>query len=310
MNELQNLSKYFTSLIDTIPSSIYFNHNEDVVNEIKAKRTQSFQDDKENGLSAKAKIKRIKLDVSTNLKVSDMAFEHFNKKKNDKKRKALKKKLQKKIKELQQARGLDSMTVDASNGHDQGAQFTINKKAKIKKLTEKDASTPKILNSDGIIVVYLIFLYLMLFILGNLVFSKFDLTSHDDSLNSLPAKTEKKKNLKALFKMSVKNTNKLKKLEKTDIEAADRMKKKEIWENALHKAEGNKVLNDPKLLEKKIKRKMKEKVKSAKTWKERKDKVEHRKNKRQDKRDFNINKRKEAKKEKKMKLLKKKGRIL
>lgn len=110
--------------------------------------------------------------------------------------------------------------------------------------------------------------------------------------------------------MSMKATNKLKKLEQTNSEAAHRIKEKEIWRNALQKAEGNKVLNDPKLLERKIKRKMKEKVKSAKTWKERNESVEHRKNKRQEKREININKRKEAKKGKKMKLLKKKGRIL
>lgn len=151
MEEIQDLSKYFSSLIDTIPLSVYFNRDGDVVNSIKAKRTLSSHEDKENGLSAKAKAKRLKLDATAHMKVSDVASAYYSNKEDDKKRKALKKKLQKKIKELRQSRGAtETAAVATNNGRDDGTRPTISKNAESpKKQADNDKNTPKILNAEG-----------------------------------------------------------------------------------------------------------------------------------------------------------------
>lgn len=107
-----------------------------------------------------------------------------------------------------------------------------------------------------------------------------------------------------------KEDDKMTKLQKTDAEAASKMKEKKMWKSALEKCDGNKVRDNPKLLEKSVKQKGKLKVKHAKAWAERKKTVENRMQRKQDKRQRNLDDRKQAKKDKKMKLLKKKGRIL
>lgn len=116
--------------------------------------------------------------------------------------------------------------------------------------------------------------------------------------------------MKSLLVKAKKHDEKISKLQEKNPEAASKLKEKKLWQNALEKCDGNKVRDDAHLLEKKLKTKTKQKVKSAKAWDERKKSVEKRKQMKQEKRTKHIKERKDSKKNKKVKLLKKKGRIL
>lgn len=107
-----------------------------------------------------------------------------------------------------------------------------------------------------------------------------------------------------------KDEKKIAQLETTNVDAANRLKEKKLWKSALEKCEGNKVRDDPKLIEKTMKRKKKLKSKRASAWADRKKNVEKRIQHKQEKREKHIKERKQMKKDKKTKLLKKKGRIL
>ena len=142
---------------------------------------------------------------------------------------------------------------------------------------------------------------------GNLVFSKFDFTAsgkkkrHSDLTG---------KDYKRLLEKIEKRNEKLKELKSRDETAAVNLKEKFKWDAALHKAEGEKVKDNPELLKKALKRKEKIKEKRKMKWEERTNSVEKLKEAKQAKRTKNINARKQAKKEKKMKKLKKKGRLI
>lgn len=152
----------------------------------------------------------------------------------------------------------------------------------------------------------------VVFFPGNLVFSKFDFASHVDlaAEKVLEKSKEKKPTLKGLLVKAKKADQKIAKVEKNDATAAIKMKEKKMWQNALEKAEGNKVKDNTKLLEKAVNKKKKQKVKSSKEWADRNKAVESRKEKKQVRRTRNLDDRKQKKKNNKVKLLKKKGRIL
>lgn len=121
---------------------------------------------------------------------------------------------------------------------------------------------------------------------------------------------EKKPSLKGLLSKAKKVDDKIAHLEQSNqAAAATKLKEKKMWQSALEKAEGNKVKDNPKLLEKALNKQKKLKVKHAKAWKERTQNVENRMKKRQDRRMRNIDERKQQKHSKKLKFLKKKGRI-
>ena len=106
-----------------------------------------------------------------------------------------------------------------------------------------------------------------------------------------------------------KEDDKITRLEQTNQTAATKLKEKKMWQSALEKAEGNKVKDNPKLLEKALSVRKKLKVKHAKAWEERKNNVESRMKKKQERRRKNLDDRKQKKQSKKLKFLKKKGRI-
>ena len=137
------------------------------------------------------------------------------------------------------------------------------------------------------------------------VFSKFDFK---DSNN--PDK-EKKKNLDpqtALNKLK-KDKEKIKMWEdKGKLEKAARIENNIAWDNALSKAQGEKVKDDPALLKKSIKKKKQIKSSSKKKWDKRGEEVKKKEKAFVEKREENINKRIKDKKEKKMKKLVAKGR--
>eukprot|EP01138_Halocafeteria_seosinensis_P015636 gb/GECG01015957.1/.p1 GENE.gb/GECG01015957.1/~~gb/GECG01015957.1/.p1 ORF type:complete len:377 (+),score=105.16 gb/GECG01015957.1/:1-1131(+) len=93
-----------------------------------------------------------------------------------------------------------------------------------------------------------------------------------------------KKNLKSLLAKAEQNQKKL--------QQATEEKKDAEWDAAMKRAEGEKVLDDPKLLKKTLKRKQKAKQKSRKQWEERKELTEQKKKAKQEKRQTNLQQRK------------------
>ncbi|KAJ2960202.1 hypothetical protein NQZ79_g4382 [Umbelopsis isabellina] len=93
---------------------------------------------------------------------------------------------------------------------------------------------------------------------------------------------------------------KLEKLRQEDKDRAAALEEKETWNKALSMAQGEKVKDDIKLLKKTIKRDEHVKLKSSKTWNERKDKIKKEEADKQKKRNANIQTRIDAKKEKRL----------
>lgn len=75
--------------------------------------------------------------------------------------------------------------------------------------------------------------------------------------------------------------------------------KRRAWKAALARAHGEKVLDDPRLLKKSIKKDVKLKEKKTKAWNERMEKVKEKQNQRQQKRKDNLQRRIDVKREKK-----------
>ncbi|CAG8474575.1 7721_t:CDS:2 [Paraglomus occultum] len=97
---------------------------------------------------------------------------------------------------------------------------------------------------------------------------------------------------------------KVDKVKQVDPIKAEKIEEKETWQKLIQKARGEKVKDDPKLLNKTIKHNQQKKKKSEKAWKERAENVEKNKMERQAKRMENIKARAEAKKKRKVRLLK------
>jgi len=144
---------------------------------------------------------------------------------------------------------------------------------------------------------------------GEIVYSKFDFISDD-----------KKPKEFTINKNAVSATKMLKVVTKTEgmieklkgegktaeaVTVADKMK----WNNALQKAKGTKVRDDPALLKKTIKKQEKIKKVKDKKWKERVETKEKFMDQRQAKRQSNLQKRKDDKVKKFKKAQRKKGRI-
>lgn len=122
--------------------------------------------------------------------------------------------------------------------------------------------------------------------------------------------TKKKPSLKKLLKEAEKKKARLDLLKsKGKVETVTRIQNDSAWRSALARAEGKVIKDDVFKIKKTIKRVVKRKEKSRKTWNERKQAVKCKQELRQKKRRRNIEARKEKKKESKIKHLKKKGRI-
>lgn len=144
---------------------------------------------------------------------------------------------------------------------------------------------------------------------GQMVFSKFDFTDsgkkEKGKHNDLTGKDYKR-----LLEKIEKRNERIKKVKSRDEEAGKSLQDKFKWESVLNKAEGQKVKDDPELLKKSLKRKEKIKEKRKKKWEDRTRTVEKLQSDKQKKRTVNLQKRKQAVKDKKIQKAKKKGRIL
>lgn len=141
---------------------------------------------------------------------------------------------------------------------------------------------------------------------NKLVFSKIDFSNIGKSKVKKGEKDPKK-----ILKNLEKQKEKIEKLE-TDgnKEKASEIKEKDAWKNALAKAQGEKVKDDPLLLKKSLRKTEEKKKSSKKKWEKRVANVEAQKDERQKKRTENIQKRKKDKKLNKMKKAVKKGKII
>lgn len=141
---------------------------------------------------------------------------------------------------------------------------------------------------------------------NKLVYSKIDFTK----LGKNKHKKQEKNPKKILEKLN-EGKQKLEELEKEgNITEVVQIKEKIAWKNALAKAEGQKVKDDPLLLKKSLKKKDQKVKSSKKKWEARIKGVEKVKEERQKKRKENIDKRKKDKKVKKMKNATKRGKII
>lgn len=141
---------------------------------------------------------------------------------------------------------------------------------------------------------------------NKIVFSKIDFANLGKKKNKRQEKDPKK-----LLQKLNEEKIKLDTLEQSgDIQKVVEIKEKTAWKNALAKAEGQKVRDDPILLKKSAKRKDQKVRSSKKKWDARTTGVQKAKDERQKKRSQNIEKRKKEKKIKKLKSAVKRGKII
>ncbi|KAL1492210.1 hypothetical protein ABEB36_012692 [Hypothenemus hampei] len=141
---------------------------------------------------------------------------------------------------------------------------------------------------------------------NKMVFSKIDF----DEVGKKTGKKQEKDPEKILKKLT-EEKSKLQELEMSgETKKVVEMKEKVAWKNALAKAQGQKVKDDPELLKKSLTRKEQKVRSSKKKWEARITGVKKAKEEKQKKRSENIAKRKKDKKVKKLKNAAKRGKII
>lgn len=146
---------------------------------------------------------------------------------------------------------------------------------------------------------------------GSILFSKLEVG------DSAVAKKKKKtrglptgKNYKMMLEKVEKQKGKIQKLEENDTEAAKVAKEKLLWKKVLAKADGVKVKDSEDYLRSALKKKEKLKQKRKTQWKIRDKDVKKKIFSRQEKRKENIDKKKQARFDKKIKRARKRGRVV
>lgn len=321
---------YFKYILDLVPSAFYFDkESKEKIISSPATSDKTESKKRPNELSDRAKAKRAKYDpdqVRTVTKMQEMLIEkeQVSKKQKDKKGNSnndqlkssvesvddLRERLQRKIDGMREKRSggkVDKLEAKKLKRRESKLKLRMKREAEKKKKSNdnshkgpqlngkaerpKAASPPPgkpIFNKEG-----------------KMVYSKFDFSEKNKKEES-----GSKKNYKKLLEKVEKERNELKELKKSDIDAAHTKQQKLAWNNALQKAEGVKVKDDPELLKKTIKKQEKLKKKSSKEWADRTERTEKKQKDKQDKRLKNIKARKQKKVDSKIKKAKKKGRIL
>ncbi|KPM08739.1 surfeit locus protein 6-like protein [Sarcoptes scabiei] len=292
LDDIKSLDKYFQNLINLIPAKIYFNENEEIIDGLEKNKKRKFEHLK---ISTKSKQKRSRLDRDCNLTVSEVAKQYSLQSQKNVKLNKLRKKLSKRIKELKDLRTSNKNSKLNDEEIDSVEKSSPDFSTKTPKSPSK---TPNILNKQG-----------------DLVFSRFDLNNQVDLIaekaidEDIRKNKQGKKSLKGLLFETKRNQEKISHLEQTSTEAASKFKEKILWKNVLEKSEGNKLRDDPKLIEKSLKKRKKIKQKRREAWEEKRKNLEKSKKFKQEKRQRNLDKRKQKKRDKKLKRLQAKGRI-
>lgn len=139
-----------------------------------------------------------------------------------------------------------------------------------------------------------------------MVFSKIDFAD----LGKIK-KVRKTKDPKKILQKIQQEREKIEQLKESGhLEKAAKIKDNNFWKNALARAMGEKVKDDPTLLKKSLKKREQKQKASAKKWNQRIKGVEQAKEERQKKRQENLQKRKKDKKTNKLKKAAKKGKII
>lgn len=131
------------------------------------------------------------------------------------------------------------------------------------------------------------------------MFSKFDL----GKLEKQEAQKKKKKGpltAKQLLQKVEASKERMEKIAAADPAKAKAMKESDLWNKAMAKASGEKVIDDVSLIKKTIKREEKQKVKTKRQWKSRVGEVEKAKKEKISKRETNLQKRIDQKKAKRL----------
>ncbi|TKR65071.1 hypothetical protein L596_025532 [Steinernema carpocapsae] len=147
---------------------------------------------------------------------------------------------------------------------------------------------------------------------GNLVFSKFDfIVKEDKKAESKKDKRDKfqGKDYKRLLQKAEKRKERIDEIREKNPDKAEKIETDIRWNNAISRAEGVKVKDDIALLKKSVKRKEKVKERKKQKWDQRGQHVKADEEKKQAKREANLQKRKDTVKKAKVDKLRKKGRI-
>ncbi|VDM37257.1 unnamed protein product [Toxocara canis] len=148
---------------------------------------------------------------------------------------------------------------------------------------------------------------------GQLVYSKFDFIVKGDQQKEKKKDKRDKfagKDYGRLLKKAEKRQERIESIREKDAEKAEHIEENIRWNRAMNRAEGQKVKDNPELLRKSVNRKEKIKERRKQKWAKRIEYVEEKKAKKQDKRNANIQARKDAVKKRKLDKAKRKGRIL
>ncbi|OQV13226.1 hypothetical protein BV898_12549 [Hypsibius exemplaris] len=144
---------------------------------------------------------------------------------------------------------------------------------------------------------------------GKMIFSRFDFFETDGE-KKLHPQQQIGKNLTHLINKAEAEKRRLDHLEEHDEKKANDVRTKKAWSEAMLKAQGVKLKNDPVKLKHALKEQAKRKDKSAKKWQERAQNIQQEQKQRQDKRQTNIKARQSTKKDKKRKRSIKRGHII
>lgn len=153
---------------------------------------------------------------------------------------------------------------------------------------------------------------------GKILFSnlQFTLPPIGPGLDSQRAKDKKysgmtkKQKLQAMLRDVKRERAAINSIVGSDPDKGNLVKRKRQWRKAIELAEGKKIRDDPSKIQKSIKSLDRKKTKHKKEWDKRQDHVKEQMDRRQVKRSRNIKKRIDAKKENKLKKLRKKGRLV
>uniref|UniRef100_A0A915BX15 Ribosomal RNA-processing protein 14/surfeit locus protein 6 C-terminal domain-containing protein n=1 Tax=Parascaris univalens TaxID=6257 RepID=A0A915BX15_PARUN len=148
---------------------------------------------------------------------------------------------------------------------------------------------------------------------GQLVYSKFDFIVKDDQQKEKKKDKRDKfvgKDYGRLLKKAEMRQERIEKIREKNPQKAERIEENIRWNKAMSRAEGHKVKDNPELLKKGMKRKERMKERSKEKWTKRIDYVKEKQAKQQEKRQANIQARRDIVKKRKLQKARKKGRIL